>query len=76
VKEITSDIFNLKEHTSKMKITLHGMTSAGEIVVDCKFSDMTHNVLFYKLQGESLVLTNQLAMDEQATMTLMPESTY
>lgn len=59
-----------------MSITLHGITSAGDIVVDCQYSDGTHNVLFYKLNGDCIKFQNELSMDAQATMTLMPTDDF
>lgn len=77
VEEIESDIYTTRESVSKMKnVTLHGMTSAGDIVVDCQFSDGTHHVLFYKLKDNKLILKNELDMDDQATMTLMPTDDF
>ena len=77
VEEISSEIYNIKESISKMKgVTLHGMTSAGDVVVDLQFSDATHEVLFYKLKESTLKLRDTLAMDDQATMTLMPTDDF
>ena len=76
MKEICSDTIEVKESIHKIRITLHGMTTTGDIVVDCQYSDGTHNVLFYKLNDNNIKLNNQLTMDEQATMTLMPTDDF
>lgn len=52
------------------------MTSTGDIVVDCQYSDSTHDVYLYTLSENSIELKNQLSMDEQATMTLMPTDDF
>ncbi|XP_067936802.1 uncharacterized protein [Watersipora subatra] len=76
MKETCSNNFEWKEHIAKLKINLLGMTSTGDILVSCKYSDATHKVLCYKMENGAIELDNDIEMDERATMTLMPTDDF
>lgn len=76
VEEVFSAHLECRENVSKMKVTLHGMTSAGNIVVDCMYSDKTHSVYLYKLTDGKITLAQEMKMNEEATMTLMPTDDF
>lgn len=76
VNYLYSEKLEVPESVSKMKFTLHGMTSAGDIVIDCKKSDKTHIVHIYKLAEESVTAAEEFTMDEEGTMTLMPTDDF
>ena len=76
MEELCSPAWTSKEHINKMKVTLHGMTSGGDIVVDCQYSDGSHTVLIYKLKDEKITPADELQMNSCATMTLMPTDDF